>query len=98
VADLDASADRYAALLGASPQETSTGSQLPDARTVHFALTEQTTITLAEPTDAVGELQRHLQAHGERPYLLRLYTTRAEQAGLLDPSRAHGARIELEAS
>jgi len=94
VADLDRSVDRFGALLDATPQEVKDAAHLPDACTVHFAVTERFTVTLAEP-QAEGELQRHLMEFGERPYLLRLYTNQPEHAGLLDSTLVHGARIEL---
>lgn len=93
VADLDASVARYKALLGLEPSEGS-ASPLPEARTVDFEL-NSTTITLATPDSKTSPLRGHLARRGEGIYTLRLRTPKSASAGMLDPARTHGARLEL---
>lgn len=95
VRELDAAVTGYGTLLGVEPQPAQNAPDLPAARMAHFPLGQHGTITLAQPTDEQSELAQHLAAHGQRPYLLRLYTNQPERAGLLDVGRAHGARVEL---
>ena len=93
VTDLDASVARYRQLLGVDPSEGA-ASPLPEARTVDFAL-GSSTITLATPVGKSDSLRGHLARRGEGPYALRLRTTKSGSAGMLDPARTHGARLEL---
>ncbi len=93
VADLDASVARYKALLGREPNEGS-AITLPEARTMGFVL-DSATITLAMPIGHSHHLRSHLAQRGEGLYALRLRTTKSGSAGMLDPARTHGARLEL---
>lgn len=95
VADLDTSLTRYRALLDVEPQQ-GLSFPLPEARTVDFALSS-TIITLATPAGRRSALNDELTARGEGPYALRLRTSDATRAGELDPTRTHGARLELSA-
>ena len=95
VTDLDASAARYRQLLGVDPSEGAV-SPLPEARTVDFVL-GSATITLATPAGKSTSLRGHLARQGEGPYFLKLRTSRSISAGTLDPTRTHGARLELVA-
>ncbi len=93
VTDLDASVARYKQLLGVDPSEGA-ASPLQGARIVDFPL-GSTTITLATPVGESDSLRAHLAKRGEGPYALRLRTTKSGSAGMLDPDRTHGARLEL---
>ena len=95
VTDLDASVARYKQLLGVEPSEGA-ASPLPEAQTVDFPL-GSATITLATPVGKSDSLRGHLARGGEGPYTLRLRTTKSGSAGMLDPARTHGARLELVA-
>jgi catechol 2,3-dioxygenase-like lactoylglutathione lyase family enzyme len=90
---LDVSAERYGGLLGAEPERISR-EPVPGARTVDFIL-GSTAITLVQPTNAASPVGRFLALSGERPYAIRLHTSRRVGAEALDPARTEGARIEL---
>lgn len=93
VTDLDISVPRYRALLGLDPAQGS-AFPWPDAQAVDFVL-GSTTISLAEPTGKSGPLWDHWNRSGEGPYALRLRTNDKARAGMLDPARTHGARVEM---
>lgn len=95
VQDLDAARERYTAILGEGPTTgASTFAPIRDAHALHFVLAN-CTLTLAAPADAASPLVAHLAGRSERPYMLRLHTTRARAAGLLDVDQSHGARLAL---
>lgn len=83
VADLDASVQRYAALLGIPPQENREAA-LPESRTASFHLGDAL-ITLAAPLGVSSTLASHLADHGEGPYTLTLRTA----SGLMSLDTTH---------
>ena len=101
VRDLDAATARFAALLGVEAEPVDMegeGEKKGETETEHsrgFALTESFTLTLVAPGETDGELARYIEAHGERPYRLRLWTGKIERAKPLDEALTHRARIEL---
>jgi len=99
VADLEASAARYRALLGREPIAL-----LPappaGARFVAFEI-GGASITLAMPDGAgaaSAALRARLDARGEGPYALALRAEPSASSGPLDPARTHGVPIELVAT
>lgn len=106
VHDLDATLERWRALLGASPDpaEVHVGEALSlpgaDQRIAVLRL-GGSAIVLASPRDVAGErssrLAQRLALRGEGPYALVLRTADPRQtSGALDAGRAHGALIEFE--
>jgi catechol 2,3-dioxygenase-like lactoylglutathione lyase family enzyme len=96
VANLDASTERYWALLGRSPVEIVPRAPA-GARFAAFDL-GGAAITLAEPNglgEASAALQDRLNMRGEGPYALALRTDTPANAGPLDSARTHGVPIEL---
>lgn len=93
VKNLQSSAAHYQALTGIAPQRGTTIS-LPQAHTVDFVL-DGGTITLAAPVDENSTWHDHLEAHGEGPYALQLWTSDPDKAGILDLNLTHQARIAL---
>ncbi len=93
VMDLDTSVARYRALLGTEPVQ-GPAVPWPDTRTVDFYL-GSTTVSLTEPHERSDPLFDHRERYGEGPYALKLCTTDKARVGMLDPSRTHGARIEI---
>jgi catechol 2,3-dioxygenase-like lactoylglutathione lyase family enzyme len=99
VADLDASAARYRALLG-EPARTAQPAVLAGLG-IRMAAVRlgAAQVTLASPANESGAagaaLRQHLAVRGEGPYALALVGEAGARTGPLDPTRAHGARLEL---
>ncbi|MGI8587465.1 MAG: VOC family protein [Chloroflexia bacterium] len=81
VRDLDASVERYRALLGREPKP-GTAASSPGARIAVFAL-DGPSITLAEPDASDKALRKQLGTRGEGPYEVTLH--QQVNAGVLAP-------------
>ena len=90
VADMKSSVARYQAILGAAGYGEPS---IVSASSAAFAL-GSTLITLALP-EGDAALSAQLKQRGDTPYRIRLYSKDESWLGMLDPSRTHGARVEL---
>ena len=70
------------------------GPDIRAAETASFALGDFR-ITLAAPMTFSSPLHEYIKQRSEVPFEITLRTNRADQTGLLNVKRAHGARIEL---
>lgn len=87
------SAKQYEALLGVAPVPTPIDETL-QAKVTQFSL-GNTTLTLAEPSQADSPLQAYLDRAGERPYRLTFKTKSPEPPRDLPLNQTHQARIRL---
>ncbi|MFE1601054.1 VOC family protein [Methylobacterium sp. ID0610] len=95
VRDVEAARARYAALLGAGAaaairEEVVAGTR---ARTATLTLGGGTTVTLASPASAEGDLAAALASRGEGPFAA-IFRGPAG-SGALDPALTHGARLSI---
>lgn len=90
---LDISVPRYRALLDVDPVQ-GFAFPWPEAQIVDIHL-GSTVISLAESVRQSGPLWDHLNRSGEGPIALKLETSDQERRGVLDPTRTHGARMEM---
>lgn len=95
VLDLSTSLARNAALLGSVPEAGIHDAVIGDApaRAAMLALGNRTSVTLAEPVGAEGELAAALTARGEGPFAVRFRGPAGH--GPLDPGLSHGARLSV---
>jgi catechol 2,3-dioxygenase-like lactoylglutathione lyase family enzyme len=93
VRDINASVERYRALLGSEPALRHTQDD-PQAHIAAFHLGDST-IALIQPGDGPGPMRDYLEERGEGPYTLALRVGPSAPAGDLDISRTHDARITL---
>jgi len=95
VNDVDVSAKRYAALLGSDVPGAEEGivGDAP-ARTASFRLANGTSVTLASPLGAEGELAKAIAERGEGPFAA-VFAAGGGEPRRLDPALTHGARLSL---
>ena len=95
VNDVDVSAKRYAALLGVEVPAAADGlvGDAP-ARTAFFRLANGTSVTLASPVGAEGELAKAIAERGEGPFAA-VFAAGGGERRELDPARTHGARLAI---
>lgn len=95
VDDVDASARRYAALLGVevpTPEDGTVGDA--PARTASLRLANGTRVTLASPVGSEGELAKAIAERGEGPFAA-VFAAGGGEPRELDPARTHGARLAI---
>ncbi len=86
VEDLEASADRYEALLGVGPEQEA------GVEGVRYAC-GGARIVLAEPAGQEGPVRAHLEARGEGPFRVVLSTRFEDRAGPVDSGRTCGVQM-----
>ena len=97
VTDVEASAERYKALLGqpgAAPVTSATIEGSP-ARVASLKLGNGSEVILAQPTGGEGPLAASLRDRGQGPFAVAFKAARA--VGALDPELTHGARLSIVA-
>ena len=95
VNDVEVSARRYAALLGSAvPRaEESVVGDAP-ARTASLRLANGTSVILASPLGAEGELAKAITERGEGPFSV-VFAAGGGEPQALDPALTHGARLSI---
>ena len=95
VNDVDVSTKRYAALLGSDVPSAEDGivGDAP-ARTASFRLANGTSVTLASPLGAEGEVAKAIAERGEGPFAA-LFAAGGGGPRALDAALTHGARLSM---